>query len=140
MSTDAQNHHPREIELKLALPTSDPAGLLQRLSRTPLLARRKPAHQHLNNVYYDTPEQLLREHRAALRIRRTPGVCGGEACIGMTRVAVWMLEEAKRAGVGELDLLKDYPGLSVDDLDAAWRYVETHREEIDQAIRTNREA
>ena len=30
----------------------------------------------------------------------------------MTRTADWMLEEARRAGVGELDLLKDYPGLS----------------------------
>ena len=32
------------------------------------------------------------------RIQRTPGVCGGEACVGMTRIAVWMLEEARRAG------------------------------------------
>jgi uncharacterized protein (DUF433 family) len=77
---------------------------------------------------------------ASARIRRTPGICGGEACIGMTRIAVWMLEEARRAGVGELDLLKDYPGLSIDDLNAAWHYVETHRQEIDQTIRTNRQA
>lgn len=80
------------------------------------------------------------ESSASGRIQRTPGVCGGEACIGMTRVAVWMLEEARRAGVAELELLKDYPGLGVYDLDAAWRYVETHAEEIEQAIRTNREA
>ncbi|MEY3898319.1 MAG: hypothetical protein RLZZ214_3840 [Verrucomicrobiota bacterium] len=73
-------------------------------------------------------------------VRRTSGVCGGEACIGMTRIAVWMLEEARRSGVGELDLLKDYPGLSVNDLEAAWRYVEAHREEIEQAIHKNREA
>lgn len=73
-------------------------------------------------------------------IRHTTGVCGGEACIGMTRIAVWMLEDARRSGVGELDLLKDYPGLSVNDLEAAWRYVGTHREEIEQAIRANREA
>jgi len=44
---------------------------------------------------------------ASGRIHRTPGVCGGEACVGMTRVAVWMLEEAHRAGVGDLELLKD---------------------------------
>lgn len=74
------------------------------------------------------------------RIRRTPGVCGGEACIGLSRVAVWMLEEAKRSGVGELELLKDYPALSVQDLEAAWAYVNDHREEIDKAIRMNREA
>ena len=71
------------------------------------------------------------------RIQRTPGVSGGEACVGMTRIAVWMLEEARRSGVGDLDLLKDYPGLSVFDLEAAWQYVETHHEEIDEAIRRN---
>ena len=76
----------------------------------------------------------------AAPIRRTPEVCGGEACIGMTRIAVWMLEDARRAGVGDLDLLKDYPALGVYDLDAAWRYVEAHREEIEQAIRANRDA
>ena len=82
----------------------------------------------------------LSEFAASERIRRTPGVCGSEACIGMTRIAVWMLEEARRAGVGELELLKDYPGLSVNDLEAAWSYSATHREEIEQAICTNREA
>ncbi|MDP3850922.1 MAG: DUF433 domain-containing protein [Luteolibacter sp.] len=74
------------------------------------------------------------------RIQHTPGVCGGEACVGMTRIAVWMLEEARRAGVGDLELLKDYPGISVFDLEAAWQYVETHREEIEQAIRLNQQA
>ena len=32
------------------------------------------------------------------RIQRTDGVCGGEACVGDTRIAVWMLEEARRGG------------------------------------------
>jgi uncharacterized protein (DUF433 family) len=74
------------------------------------------------------------------RIHRTPGVCGGEACVGMTRVAVWMLEDARRQGVGDLEILKDYPGLSVFDLEAAWQYVETHSEEIAQASQRNRDA
>lgn len=73
-------------------------------------------------------------------IRKTPGVCGGQACLGLSRVAVWILEEARRAGVGELDLLKDYPGLSVNDLEAAWNYVAAHPEEIEEAIRMNRES
>lgn len=77
---------------------------------------------------------------ASARIHHTPGVCGGEACIGMSRVAIWMLEEARRASVGDLELLKDYPGLSVFDLEAAWQYVESHPEEIDLAIRLNQEA
>lgn len=60
----------QEIELKLGLPTGDPSSLAKRLARTPLLARRKATLQHLHNVYYDTPEQLLRQQRVALRIRR----------------------------------------------------------------------
>lgn len=61
---------PMEIELKLALPTSDPASLTKRLAKTPVLARRKALLQHLHNVYYDTPEQILRQKHVALRIRR----------------------------------------------------------------------
>lgn len=60
----------QEIELKLALPSSDPSSLAKRLARVPVLARRKPTHQHLHNVYYDTPEQILRKKCVALRIRR----------------------------------------------------------------------
>ena len=60
----------QEIELKLALTSSDPAGLAQRLGRTPLLARRKPTQRHLHNIYYDTPEYLLNQQRMALRLRR----------------------------------------------------------------------
>lgn len=60
-----------EIELKLALPTSDPSGLEQRLARLPLLARRKAVHRQLLNTYYDTPEETLHHQRVALRIRRT---------------------------------------------------------------------
>ncbi len=72
-------------------------------------------------------------------IRHTPGVCGGEACIRMTRIAVWMLEEARRACASEADLLADYPVLTHEDLETAWQYVSTHREEIENAIRANNE-
>jgi uncharacterized protein (DUF433 family) len=69
------------------------------------------------------------------RIQMTPGVCGGEACIGETRMAVWMLEESRRAGVSDAGLLEDYPALDARDLAAAWEYVETHSDEIERAIR-----
>lgn len=72
-------------------------------------------------------------------IRHTPGVCGGEACIRNTRIAVWMLEEARRAGAGDADLMADYPDLSREDLEAAWQYVASHVEEIGSAIRANNE-
>ena len=73
-------------------------------------------------------------------VQRTPGVCGGESCIGRTRIAVWMLEEAKRLGVSEAELLQDYPSLRASDLAAAWSYVAKHPAEIDRCIRANHEA
>ena len=70
MTSPAPVPRPEEIELKLALPTTDPLGLARRLTRTPLLARRKPTQQTLHNIYYDTPGQDLYEERVALRLRR----------------------------------------------------------------------
>ncbi len=70
MKSPAPVPRPEEIELKLALPTTDPQGLARQLARTPLLARRKPAQQPLHNIYYDTPGQDLYEERVALRLRR----------------------------------------------------------------------
>lgn len=70
MKPDATARRPEEIELKLALPSSNPTSLARQLARTSLLARREATHQHLHNVYYDTPEQFLRRERIALRMRR----------------------------------------------------------------------
>lgn len=73
-------------------------------------------------------------------IRRIPGVSGGEACLGDSRIAVWMLEDARKAGVSDAGLLQDYPSLTARDLAEAWAYVEEHPAEIESAIRANREA
>lgn len=73
-------------------------------------------------------------------IDSTPGVCGGEPCIVRTRVPVWVLEQAKRLGASEADLLRCYPTLRAEDLVNAWAYVRSHQEEIDQQIRENEEA
>jgi uncharacterized protein (DUF433 family) len=70
-------------------------------------------------------------------VRHTPGVCGGDACLGNTRIAVWMLEEARREGVTDAELLQDYPSLNARDLAAAWTYVETHPEQTEKALRAN---
>lgn len=70
MKPQAQTRSAEEIELKLALPASDPSALARQLARAPVLARRKATQLHLHNVYYDTPEQLLRQARVALRLRR----------------------------------------------------------------------
>ena len=59
-----------ETELKLALPGADPSTLLARLKRVPVLARRKSTTLHLHNIYFDTPDLVLRQQRIALRLRR----------------------------------------------------------------------
>lgn len=61
---------PQEVELKLSLPLADSQSLTRLLARVPVLARRKATHQSLYNIYYDTPDQRLRQQRAVLRLRR----------------------------------------------------------------------
>jgi uncharacterized protein (DUF433 family) len=73
-------------------------------------------------------------------IESTLGVCGGEPRIVGTRIPVWVLEQARRLGVSEVELLRAYPTLGAEDLANAWAYVRLHREEIDAQIRDNEEA
>ncbi len=70
-------------------------------------------------------------------ITKTPGVCGGEACIAGTRIAVWLLVEAKQLGLSEAQLLQDYPHITAADLVNTWAYADAHSEEIAAAIRAN---
>jgi uncharacterized protein (DUF433 family) len=67
-------------------------------------------------------------------------VCGGEPCIVRTRIPVWLLEQARRLGTTEADLLRAYPTLRAEDLANAWAYVRTHRSEIEQQIAENEAA
>lgn len=67
-------------------------------------------------------------------VRHAEGVCGGAACIRETRIPVWLLVQSKRLGRDEAGLLEDYPGLTHDDLNAAWAYDRQHAAEIDDAI------
>jgi uncharacterized protein (DUF433 family) len=70
-------------------------------------------------------------------IESKPGVMGGVPCISRTRIPVWLLEQAKRLGTSESDLLRDYPTLTAQDLANAWAYVRSHRTEIDSQIEAN---
>ncbi len=69
-----------------------------------------------------------------------PRVCGGEPCIVRTRIPVWVLQQARRLGTSEADLLRCYPSLRANDLVNAWSYVQKHGSEIEQQIRDNEEA
>ena len=65
------------------------------------------------------------------------GVSGGDLCIARTRVPIWTLEQARRSGANEAELLRSHAGLRAEDLANAWAYVRAHREQIDVQIQEN---
>ena len=69
-----------------------------------------------------------------------PDVCGGEPCIVRTRIPVWLLEQARRLGTTEQELLEGYPTLRAEDLVNAWSYVRGHMTEIANQIEANESA
>jgi uncharacterized protein (DUF433 family) len=85
-----------------------------------------------------TVEQLLAGLGSG--IESSAGVCGGDPRIANTRISVWTLEQYRRLGMSEAQLLAAYPGLRAADLVNAWAYVAEHRDEIDRQIRENEEA
>jgi uncharacterized protein (DUF433 family) len=86
-------------------------------------------------------QQLARELGQSFPgIDSHPNVCGGEPCIARTRIPVWVLEQARRQGASEAQILQSYPSLRAEDLANAWAYVRAHRGEIDVQIRDNETA
>jgi uncharacterized protein (DUF433 family) len=72
-------------------------------------------------------------------ISKTPGVCGGQACIRNTRITVWGLESLRRFGLSDEEIMADIEGLTREDLAAAWEYAATHPDEVEAAILRNDE-
>jgi uncharacterized protein (DUF433 family) len=73
-------------------------------------------------------------------VQKTPGVCGGDACIRKTRITVHGLVHYRQLGFSDQRILELIPGLTPDDLAAAWDYYAANPTEIDEAIRLNEEA
>lgn len=73
-------------------------------------------------------------------ITKRPSVCGGRACLAGTRITVWGLEAWRRQGLSDADIRSHIPSVTESQLEAAWRYVQDHRDEIDADIRTNEAA
>lgn len=73
-------------------------------------------------------------------IEKTPGVCGGDARLVRTRIAVWTLEQLRRQGASDAEILQSFPTVNAEDLFHAWTYVDLHPAEIDAAIVSNEEA
>jgi uncharacterized protein (DUF433 family) len=57
-----------------------------------------------------------------------------------TRVPVWVLEQARRLGMRDAELLRSYPALRAEDLANAWAYVRSHREDVEREIVENEAA
>ena len=65
------------------------------------------------------------------RIRSSPGIMGGDACVRNTRIPVWLLVAHKKDGFGDGRILANFPQLSAADLIAAWDYYASHMEQIE---------
>jgi uncharacterized protein (DUF433 family) len=59
-------------------------------------------------------------------ITKSPGRCGGEACVGDSRITVWGLVESRALGMSDETIL-------------AFEYAAAHKEEIERAIAENGE-
>jgi uncharacterized protein (DUF433 family) len=73
-------------------------------------------------------------------VQKTPGVCGGDACIRNTRITVHGLVHYRQLGLSDQRILEAIQGLTPDDLAAAWDYYAAHAAEIEKAIRQNEKA
>lgn len=74
----------------------------------------------------------------AHQVHKTPGVCGGRACVPGTRIPVWILEVFRRRS--EVDQISvAYPQLSEAKIAAALAYARQHPEEMSRDIEENDE-
>lgn len=67
-------------------------------------------------------------------IQKTLEVSGGHACIRNTRIPVWTLVSLRQQGATEQEILRNYPGLTIDDLTTVWGYYYDYQSEIDCII------
>jgi uncharacterized protein (DUF433 family) len=73
-------------------------------------------------------------------ITKTPGVCGGRACIAGHRVRVVdivLWHEMRR--LSAQDIVAEFPGITLADIHAALAYYFDHREEIESEFRKDEE-
>ena len=88
------------------------------------------------------PDELLAETLQFVQtllqpIRKTPGICGGAARIRDTRIPVWTIITYQQQGATNSELLHNYPGITLQDIQAVENYYQLNREEIDRWIAEN---
>lgn len=73
-------------------------------------------------------------------ITKTPGVCGGKACVAGTRVRVMdIVIWHEHFGWGADEIVSQIPSITLSDVHAALAYYFDNREEIEEDIRRNDE-
>ncbi len=94
-------------------------------------------HDELLALYLRVAQDL---GSAFLGIETSRDICGGEARVARTRIPVWVLEQARRLGADQSELLEAYPTLRPSDIAFAWAYARIHPQEMDSAISENEAA
>ena len=89
--------------------------------------------QILKWVVQELSERFSRDRLSSRCVRRRTGIV-------RTRIPVWLLEQARRLGSSEQELLAAYPSLRAEDLVNAWAYARSHAEEVEGQIRENETA
>jgi uncharacterized protein (DUF433 family) len=73
-------------------------------------------------------------------ISETSGVCGGYPCIGRSRVSVRLVIEGLQQGATFDDLLRMWPHLRREQVEAAVAYYLNHPTPVDEDMRRHQEA
>jgi uncharacterized protein (DUF433 family) len=126
-------------------PPPDVPVLVEQANRLPELQRIDLIEQISRTLAQggDRLRDILEELRTRLQgkvtVVRTPGVCGGRARVGNTRITVWLLVQSRQMGASDAELLADFPSLTQAHLQAAWDYYKDHKAEIDFDIEDNSE-
>jgi uncharacterized protein (DUF433 family) len=73
-------------------------------------------------------------------ITKTPGVCGGRACVAGSRVRVMdVVGLHERSGLSPDEIVDQFPSITLADVYAALAYYFDHKDEIDGDFRDARE-
>ena len=56
------------------------------------------------------------------RISANPEICHGKACIKGTRIMVSVILDCLAEGMEKVEIIEEYPGLTIDDIHAAIAY------------------
>jgi uncharacterized protein (DUF433 family) len=76
------------------------------------------------------------ENVIAQHIEKTPGVCGGKACIAGHRIRVLdVVVWHEKRGLSADEIVAMFPGITLADVHAALAYYFDHRGEIEEDIR-----